>query len=265
MGLCASYLWKNAGCPRDGHLFLEKNQTHLQYKRAIRISKRELAHSISESLSDNLLSNEPDKFWKNWNKIESCSSDVSCIDGHFRHSDIAHSFASTFSGVYRDYDGLADSKLKDRFSKLHETYSNLHNDDTIGSYFISWSEFLLCISKIKMGKATGGFIKPQHIFHGPPLLAMHLHLLFNSLIQHEYVPTDFLSSVVSPIIKDVSGDHSDSKNYRPITLSNLLSQLFEHAISLKIGPLLSTDPLQFGFKPKHSTTHALFVLNETVD
>ena len=103
------------------------------------------------------------------------------------------------------------------------------------------------------------------MLHGPPLLSMHLHLLFNSFIQHEYVPTDFLSSIISPVIKDTSGNHSDSKNYRPITLSHLFSQLFEHAVSLKIGHLLSTDPLQFGFKPKHSTTHALFVLKETVD
>ena len=53
--------------------------------------------------------------------------------------------------------------------------------------------------------------------------------------------------------------------YRPVTLSCLFSTLFEHAISVKINHLLWTDELQFGFKPKHSTTHALYVLNETVD
>ena len=261
----ASDLWKIAGCPRNGPLFLERNHTHLQYKRAIRISKRESDCSISESLSEGLLLKDPDKFWKSWNKIESRNSNVSCIDDNFKHADIADAFASTFSNVYRNYDESAESNLRDRFNNLHETYLDMHKDDDISPYFISWSEFLLCISKIKTGKATGSFIKPQHVLHGPPLLAMHLHLMFNSFIQHEYVPTDFLSSIVSPIIKDTSGDHSDSKNYRPITLSHLFSQLFEHAISLKIGHLLTTDPLQFGFKPKHSTTHALFVLKETVD
>ena len=216
-------------------------------------------------LSDNLLSRDSDKFWKNWNRINSLHSDVSCVDGHFRHIDIANTFASTFSTVYGDYDRTAESKLADRFNEQYEKYADVHKDDDISPYFISWSEFLLCISKIKMGKATGSFVKPQHVFHGPPLLSIHLHLLFNSFIQHEYVPTDFLNSVISPIVKDTSGDYSDSKNYRPITLSHLFSQLFEHAISLKIGHLLSTDPLQFGFKPKHSTTHALFVLKETVD
>ena len=34
---------------------------------------------------------------------------------------------------------------------------------------------------------------------------------------------------------------------------------------VKFGHLLSTDELQFGFKSKHSTAHAHFVLKETVD
>ena len=108
-------------------------------------------------------------------------------------------------------------------------------------------------------------MKPQHLLHGSPLLSIHIHFLFNSLIQHEYVPCEFLQTVVTPMIKDTSGNHSDLANYRPVTLSCLFSTLFEHAISVKINHLLWTEELRFGFKPKHSTTHALYVLNETVD
>ena len=118
---------------------------------------------------------------------------------------------------------------------------------------------------MKKGKATGSFVKPEHVLQGSPLLALHLHLLFNGLIQHEYVPHEFLSSVITPVVKDSSGNFSDTKNYRPVTLSSLFSQLFEHAVNVKIGHLLLTDDLQFGFKSKHSTTHALFVLQETVN
>ena len=77
--------------------------------------------------------------------------------------------------------------------------------------------------------------------------------------------TEFLQTIVTPIIKDTSGNHSNSENYRPVTLSSLFSQLFEHAIALKISHLLWMDDLQFGFKPKHSTTHALYALNRTVE
>ena len=120
----------------------------------------------------------------------------------------------------------AQSCLNERFERLYSSYSDVHHDDDITPYLISWSEFLLCISKVKTGKATGSFVKPQHLLHGSPLLAVHLHFLFNAFIQHEYVPNDFLSTIVTPIIKDTSGDHSDSGNYRPVTLSSLFSQLF---------------------------------------
>ena len=92
-----------------------------------------------------------------------------------------------------------------------------------------------------------------------------MHILFNALIQHGYVPHDFLSSTITPIIKSRTGDIYCSNNYRPIALSNLFSQLFELVLLVKIGHLLFTDDLQFGFKSKHSTSHALFVLKESVD
>ena len=105
----------------------------------------------------------------------------------------------------------------------------------------------------------------MHILHGSPKLSLHIHLLFNGLIQHSYVPHDFLSSIITPVVKDNGGNLSDSKNYRPVALSSLFAQLFEHALLQKIDHLLHTDDLQFGFKEKHSTAHALFVLRETVD
>ena len=132
-------------------------------------------------------------------------------------------------------------------------------------YLYTWSEFLLCITNISTGKASGGFVKPYHVLYGTPSLALHLHLLFNAFIQHSYVPHEFLCSIVTPVVKNTSGDYSDSSNYRPITLSSLVSQIFERAIKMKIGHLLDTDDLQFGFKPKHSTSHALFALTETVN
>ena len=258
----AFILWKNAGSPKSGPIFMEKNHAHSQYKRALRWSKRDHEHGISDNLSHNLLSYDSKRFWQNWNKLESKHCNVTCVDGKIGDENIANTFAKTFSKVY---DGSENISLKQQFQTLYSQYCDSHAEDDISPYFISWSEFLVCISKVKTGKATGSFVKPQHLLYGSPLLSVHLHFLFNGLIQHEYVPHDFLHTTVTPIIKDTAASHSDSSNYRPITLSCLFSQLFESAISLKVSHLLWTDDLQFGFKPKHSTAHALYVLNETVD
>ena len=118
---------------------------------------------------------------------------------------------------------------------------------------------------MKTGKASGGYIKSQHVFHGSPKLAVHLHILYNGLLQHSYVPRDFLSGTVTPVIKDRDGDAGSSSNYRPVTLSHLFSQLFEQLIFLKILDYLVTDDLQFGFKRNHSTSHALYVLKTVTE
>ena len=85
------------------------------------------------------------------------------------------------------------------------------------------------------------------------------------MIQHSYVPSEFLNGVVCPLIKDSDGDHADPSNYRPLTLSTVFSNLFEHALLLKIGHLLETDPLQFGYKRRHSTSHAIYTLKTCID
>ena len=124
---------------------------------------------------------------------------------------------------------------------------------------------LVVMSKLKLGKSSASFVKAEHLIYGSPKLAWHLHLLFNAMIQHSYVPVEFLSGVISPIIKDNEGDHSDPRNYRGLTLGVVFSYLFEHALLLKIGHLLETDSLQFGYKKGHSTSHAIYSLKECIE
>ena len=121
------------------------------------------------------------------------------------------------------------------------------------------------MSELKAGKSSASFIKPEHIFYGSTKLVCHLQLLFNSMIQHGFVVTDFLKGEITPIVKDSRGDVADSSNYRGITLGVLISKLFEIALNRKIIPFLDSDSLQFGFKRRTSTSHALYVLHSTID
>ena len=57
-------------------------------------------------------------------------------------------------------------------------------------------------------------MKAEHILMGSPKLATHLHILFNSMMQHSYVPQYFLKGVITPLIKDSEGDHSSLNKYR---------------------------------------------------
>ena len=84
------------------------------------------------------------------------------------------------------------------------------------------------VFKLKVGKSASTFVKAEHIFQGSPELLCYLHLLFNGLMTHSYLPYDFLCGTISPIVKDASGDSTDSSNYRPITLGPTFFQLFKY-------------------------------------
>lgn len=65
------------------------------------------------------------------------------------------------------------------------------------------------------------------------------------MLNHYYVPDAFGSGIIVPIVKDKSGDLSSVDNYRPITLSPVISKLFESFILAKYSDCMKSDDLQF--------------------
>ena len=263
--LDSCHLWKLAGCPRSGPVFLEKHRAHLEYKAALRLAKKSFSEEKNDDLLDAISTRDGNLFWKRFNSLHGTDVNVNRIDGHVDKKDISNSFKETFGKVYTSNDSSDNSQLTQRFFDSHAEYSLLHGTDDLGPYYFSWADMLTAFGKIKIGKASGGFVRGQHIFLGSPKLAVHLNILFNGLLQHSYIPHDFLVGTVTPVVKDKEGDINSSTNYRPITLSHIFSQLLEHLILIKTESFLQTNELQFGFKRNRSTSHALFVLKSCVD
>ena len=71
---------------------------------------------------------------------------------------------------------------------------------------------------------------------------------------------------VIPIFK--KDDDQDCNNYRPISLLPNISKLIEKLIKTRLTKFLEDNKClfsrQFGFRNKHSTTHALIDLTETI-
>ena len=84
---------------------------------------------------------------------------------------------------------------------------------------------------------------------------------------HCYVPDDFGLGVVLPIMKDTLGDVADVNNYRGtgITLSPVISKLFEYGVMEKYDTYFPENDQQFGFKKKMGCCHAVFVLRQCVE
>jgi len=57
------------------------------------------------------------------------------------------------------------------------------------------------------------------------LICVHICLLFNMFIKFNYLPNEFMQSIIVPIVKSKNDDLSDSNNYRAIAISTAVSLL----------------------------------------
>jgi len=82
------------------------------------------------------------------------------------------------------------------------------------------------------------------------------------MTRNSFVPTEFCDSIIVPLLKC---KHAFPDMYRGITLSSVLSKLFDESVLLDLfGLFLTSSDLQFGFKNNLGYSHALFAFNETV-
>ena len=90
---------------------------------------------------------------------------------------------------------------------------------------------------------------------------------FTVLYKFGMVPDDFDRGIVIviPLLKNGDGNRFTVGNYRGITLSPVISKLFEMVLLSQLKGQLMSDPLQFGFKSKSSCSHAIFTFKTVVD
>ena len=72
------------------------------------------------------------------------------------------------------------------------------------------------------------------------------------MLRHSYVPSSFRYGIVKPILKNKHGDNTSIDMYRGITLTPVISKLFEAILLVVYENSLYSDPLQFGFKKNTS-------------
>jgi len=68
-----------------------------------------------------------------------------------------------------------------------------------------------------------------------------------------------------PLLKNVDGNKTSTDNYRGITLSPVISKIFELVMLQLFSSHLESDSLQYGFKRDSSCSHAIFTLRTVLD
>ena len=143
---------------------------------------------------------------------------------------------------------MGDTAIADRWRQRFQQIYNHTSDESkknkfynrlkVGlqqceSFVITLDDIANAIPKLKMGKAAGlDCIDGEAIKYACSRLHVHLCLLFNLFLKHGYVPSQFMHSVIIPLVKNKCGSLTDINNYRAIAISSVMSKLFEMLLYL---------------------------------
>jgi len=122
---------------------------------------------------------------------------------------------------------------------------------------------------MKRGKAAGlDGISAEHVIFCYPLLPAVLAKVFNFMVCSGHVPASFGMSYTVHVPKNNASRYSKSltvDDFRGISISPVLSKIFEHCILDCYCKYFVTSDNRFGFKRESSCAHAIYTLRSVVD
>lgn len=255
-------VWINAGRPRMGETYSDKCRSKLAYKSYLINKEKSAKSQLSADLLNSLASRDSNNFWKIWNsKTGNFNPYGNVVDGITDSKLIAEKFATYFASVYKQNNKNAN-KFKMLFRENFKDYTGDKIDISIEVFRVDE-----IIRNLKRGKAAGlDKITCEHLQFAHPIVCSCLTMLFNLIISTKYVPEAFGRGILVPIPKgDKRRSHTKIEEYRGITVSCLISKIFESCLLFYMKSFFVTSDRQFGFKEKVGCSNAIYSFRKTVE
>jgi len=206
--------------------------------------------------------------WRTINSLLGKSNDKSCITMLSVNNEqitdpkqISEHFVNHFTQV-----GKIQSEKILTSEKRSEDYM-MHNVLSESAFFSPTDMVEVCdiIQKMKPSNSKGcDQISSTILKNIMTTIAVPLSVLINRSLNEGQFPDLLKIAKVVPIYKDKN--KQDVSNYRPISILSCIAKVYEKIIHKRLYNYLELnsilDPLQFGFKPKNSTTHAIIKLTQ---
>ena len=251
--------WCSTGRPMHGVIYEAKRKAKAAYKLYLKRNMLKDKEEISNALHESLLNKNNDQFWKTWKyKFGSNSKKKSSINGLRDENAIANAFSEHF----------AKTSNKKKNSKLNDSldlYSSYKGDITEIDHFDieSISNIILQLEK---GKSVGhDNLAAEHFQNCHPCIIVIISNLFKSCGLLGFVPELFGKGIIIPIPKLNDANLNNVEDFRGITISPVLSKIFESCIMSEINSYLTTSNRQFGFKKGVGCSDVLFTLNSVTN
>ena len=262
-------LWISQGRPRQGWTHDERVRVRAAYKHAIRVAQRAPKQEVWDRLHEELTERDTTSFWNSWRRIYNKNKNQvpTVVNGINSKDGISNAFMHHFSRNSSPNNPDNVKKLDEKFTDAYQSFTTRHNEscDCKSNYIsvVNVIDALICMKRGKSADADN--ISAEHLHNAPLNMIKRMTSLFNMMLRHSFVPKQFRLGVMIPLIKDHKGSRSDINNYRGITISPIISKVFEHVLKAVFLDHLGSSQYQFGFKRSSSTSHAVHCLRETVN
>jgi hypothetical protein len=216
-------------------------------------------------LHDALLQKSGQEFWKVWkSKFENKSAGIAQVDGIADSGIIVNNFAKHFEATCTPFSEARNDELKAQyFDRRASYYGNPMADNEL--FDVELLSHL--VVDMKKGKAAGlDGLCSEHLKFSHPVTICILAKLFNLFIKYSYIPTSFGASYTVPVPKCDGRSRALSVNdFRGISISPVISKLFEMAVLDRFSHYFETSDHQFGFKKNLSCRHAIYSVRNVIE
>ena len=259
-------IWKENGSPAAGLLFDLRKSTRKKYHAALKQVRAEEERIQASRMADALLSSGQRNLWTEVRKIRASQKKrlATVVDDH-RDEDICSLFSEKYKCLYNSvsYDNDEMESLKRSVDGLID--ARCANDNCYSPHSINATDVERAARKLKAGKSDGDQrMYTDHLKKATPTFYHIIACLFNALVVHGIVPSDFETSTLIPIPKGTNKSLSCSDNYRAIAMSSVICKLLDHVLINSHSRVLMSSDLQFGFKANNSAMTCNFVFQEVV-
>ena len=210
------------------------------------------------------------KMWSGIRSIINTNKKAGSSISHLTDNGKEISDPMKMANIFNNYFVNVAQKIDEKIPRTRKSpldYLTSRNDKT---FFLSPAtpvEIEIIINALQAGKAVGPYSIPISLLK---ILSSHitkpLCTIINDSFSSGVFPNSLKLAKVIPLHK--KGATDVPSNYRPISLLSIFSKVIEKLMHKRLFEFLEycniLHPLQFGFREKHSTLHALISMTETI-
>ena len=181
--------------------------------------------------------------------------------------EIANHFSDHFANLAKS---SPSSPLRNATSDVsHIELTSFLNCDDLLDDEIMVEEIEGALKALKLGKSGGNdSLDPEHIYFGGDTLKLWLKKIFNTIVSLEELPASLNEGLIIPVHKGKGKDPFLPGSYRGITLSTVISKLFENILLQRLSPVLEDagvpDLAQTAYQKGLSCADAIFATQEAL-